>query len=161
MISIALANASMASWLRPPTVAAYSRRRNESSVSGAPPPGTIFLPVHDNADDHEGVVDCPFEFIDHMLGAAADDDRDCFGVLALRDIDHLIARDFLLFDKAGKAEIFCGDRVNAVDDVCSGCPGKVLGVALLYPADGKDTCFCQVVRVQHRQFPSGRRLRSL
>ncbi len=44
MISRAAANASIASWTRPPSCDAYFLNWSESSVSGAPPPATIFFP---------------------------------------------------------------------------------------------------------------------
>src|SRR5271157_105183 len=50
-----------------------------------------------------------------------------------------------LFDKTRMAEFFLADRVDGRDEAATGCPGKLLHVALLDTADGEDTGLCKVV----------------
>ena len=105
MISIAAAKASIASWIRPPSWMRYLLQLEREFGLGCAATGDNLFALNHNADHHQRIVHGPFEFVDHVFCAAPDNDRDRFRVPALRDIDHLIARELPLLDKAGRAEI--------------------------------------------------------
>ena len=73
------------------------------SISGAPPPATIFLSWTTTLDDHECVMDSTFEFLDYVFRPAPDDQGDRLGIFAFRDKDHLRTGKFLLLHKAGSS----------------------------------------------------------
>ena len=102
MISSAAANASIASWTRPPSCEAYLRRLEREFGLRCTTTGNYFFTLHNDADNHECIVDSPFKFVDDVLCPATDNDGDGLWVFAFRDIDHLVARDFALLDKPGR-----------------------------------------------------------
>src|SRR5271157_6068345 len=98
-----------------------------------------------DTDNAECVVDSALELVDDVLSATLDDDGNRLRVLALLDKGHLLSGDLALFDKTRMAEFFLADRVDGRDEAATGCPGKLLHVALLDTADGEDTGLCKVV----------------
>ncbi len=107
--------------------------------------GDELLVLDGNTDDPERVLDDAVEFIDDVLGAAADDDRDRLGVLALGDEDHLLTGDLLLLDTARLSEFLGCDGIYGADDCRTGGAGELLHVALLDAPHGKDAGLRQVV----------------
>src|SRR4029077_6448626 len=104
-------------------------------------------PVFQHAgDDLERVLERPLDLLRHVLGPAADEDRDRARVLAAGDERHVLLPDLLLLDVLGAAEVRGAALLEAGDDLAAGRPGQLLQIALLDLLDRKDAFLREVVQ---------------
>src|SRR5881296_2274956 len=87
-------------------------------------------------DDARRVLERPLELIDHMLRAAAQEDRDRFRVLAARHERHLVIADLFLIGELGEAQVVLRQLVKLRHDLAAGRFRELLHVRLL------DAAYC-------------------
>src|SRR5947209_8124420 len=88
--------------------------------------------------DSKRIVQDPLDLVDHVLGAAPDQDGDRPCVLAARDERHVVRADLSLFDEVRTAQFLRREVVEVRDDPRTGRLRELLHVALLHPANRVD-----------------------
>ncbi|KUG20120.1 hypothetical protein ASZ90_010143 [hydrocarbon metagenome] len=101
--------------------------------------------LYHSRDDADRVPDRAIHLRNDVLGAAAEDDGDRLRIPALRDEDHILARDLPLLDKPRFSKLPGRDGVNGPHDRAAGRTGEFLHIALLDAAGGEDPRPCKVV----------------
>src|SRR5712692_9220814 len=96
-------------------------------------------------DDARRVLEGPLELVDHVLGAAAQEDRDGLRVLAARHERHLVVADLLLVHLLREAEVVLRQLVEIRHDLAAGRLRELLHVRLLDPAHRVDLRLREVV----------------
>src|SRR2546422_295264 len=96
-------------------------------------------------DDARRVLEGPLELVDHVLRAAAQENRDRLRVLASRHERHLVVANLLLVDLLGEAQVVLRQLVELRHDLATGRLRELLHVRFLDPAHCVDLLLRQVV----------------
>ena len=96
-----------------------------------------------------GVLQVALDFVENVLGRAAQQDGASFGVFAFEEEGEIFVADFLDLEESGVgADVFLFEFVDAIDDGGAGNAGDAVVVGLLGPSQRSDAGFDQIVLSQ-------------
>ncbi|VVB66755.1 Uncharacterised protein [Candidatus Gugararchaeum adminiculabundum] len=104
----------------------------------ASPAGYVGALFERAAHRANGIGDCPFSLVDHVLGRGADENCHALRVFAVFHKNHLLACDFLFLNYACEPELLLVQIIQRSGYACACCSCQFFHVALLHSSDCND-----------------------
>ena len=105
------------------------------------------LRVHGQILGHsQGILQVALNFVEHVLGAASQENGTGFGVLALQEVSEVFVANFAHTEKSGlRTDVALLDFIGSVDDLSASDTGNTLIVGLTDTSDNGNIMFLKVM----------------